>query len=110
MDQLTIPDGLIDPSVAPSAGMTAAPFETPGGNTVTSFILQPTPITQENLNLVVDGGWIDLETLCAQIDDPSRAAPICQEGGAAASPMADASPAAATSPMADASPAASPAA
>ena len=55
----TLPDGLIDPSVAPLAGLTAADFETPGGNTVKSFILQPTPITADNLNLVVDGGWID---------------------------------------------------
>jgi D-xylose transport system substrate-binding protein len=78
MDQLTIPDGLIDASVAPTAGMAAAPFETPGGNTVTSFILTPTPVTADNLNLVVDGGWIDLETLCAQATDPALAAPICQ--------------------------------
>jgi len=90
MDQLTIPDGLIDPSVAPTAGMAAAPFETPGGNTVTSFILQPTPVTADTLNLVVDGGWIDLATLCAQATDPALAAPICADAGAAASPAASA--------------------
>jgi D-xylose transport system substrate-binding protein len=78
MAELTLPDGLIDPSVAPLAGLTAADFVTPGGNTVKSFILQPTPVTAENLNLVVDGGWIDLETLCAQATDPATAAPICQ--------------------------------
>ena len=89
MAELTIPEDLIDPSVAPTAGMTAAPFETPGGNAVTSFILQPTPITQDNLNLVVDGGWIDLETLCAQATDPATAAPICADGGGeTASPAA----------------------
>ena len=90
MDQLTIPDGLIDASVAPTAGMAAAPFETPGGNTVTSFILQPTPVTADTLNLVVDGGWIDLATLCAQATDPALAAPICADAGAAASPAASA--------------------
>jgi D-xylose transport system substrate-binding protein len=79
MEELTIPDGLIDASVAPAAGPAATPFETPDGNTVTSFILQPIPITQDNLNLVVDSGWITQEVLCEQIDDPARAAPICQE-------------------------------
>jgi D-xylose transport system substrate-binding protein len=79
MEELTIPEGLIDASVVPTAGMTAAPFETPGGNTVTSFILQPTPVTQENLNLVVDGGWIAQDVLCAQATDPATAAPICAE-------------------------------
>ncbi len=74
MAELTLPDGLIDPSVAPLAGLTAADFVTPGGNTVKSFILQPTPVTADNLNLVVDGGWIDLETLCAQATDPATAA------------------------------------
>lgn len=43
----------------------AAPFETPGGNTMWSILLTPTPIQQDNLNLVVDGGWISLEDLCA---------------------------------------------
>ena len=46
------------------------------------------PVTQENLNLVVDGGWIDLATLCAQATDPAIAAPICSDAGAAASPAA----------------------
>jgi D-xylose transport system substrate-binding protein len=79
MDQLTIPEGLIPESVVPVAGPQAAPFETPGGNTVTSFILQPTPITQENLNLVVDAGWIAQDVLCEQATDASMAAPICSE-------------------------------
>lgn len=79
MDQLTIPEGLIPASVVPTAGATAAPFETPGGNTVTSFILQPTPITQDNLDLVVDANWIAKDVLCEQAADASMAAPICQE-------------------------------
>ena len=45
MASLKLPDGLIDPTVAPTAGLTAQPFTTPGGNTVSSFILQPTPLT-----------------------------------------------------------------
>ena len=36
-------------------------FETPGGTTVNSFILQPTPLTAENLQLAVDAGQITKE-------------------------------------------------
>src|SRR5918994_389094 len=68
MASLTLQDGLIDPSVAPAAGLTAQPFETPGGNTVSSFILQPTPLTAENLQLAIDGGQVTKEQLCAGVD------------------------------------------
>jgi D-xylose transport system substrate-binding protein len=78
MADLVIPEGLIGESVMPLAGAQAAPFETPGGNTVTSFILQPTPVTADTLNLVVDGGWITLEDLCAQAADGPSPAAICQ--------------------------------
>jgi D-xylose transport system substrate-binding protein len=75
---LALPDGLIDPSVAPSAGLAVQDFETPGGNTVKSFILQPTPVTAENLNLVIDGGWIDKETLCEGVEADDPGASVCQ--------------------------------
>jgi D-xylose transport system substrate-binding protein len=75
MADLTLPDGLIDPTVAPAAGLTAQDFTTPGGNTVKSFILQPTPITAENLDLVIDGGWITKEELCAGVDVAAATAP-----------------------------------
>jgi D-xylose transport system substrate-binding protein len=42
----------------------AAPFSTPGGNTVNSILLAPLPITQANLSVVVDAGWIPLDVLC----------------------------------------------
>jgi D-xylose transport system substrate-binding protein len=77
--EVTIPEGLIDASVAPLAGPAAADFTTPGGNVVKSIILQPTPVTQDNLNLVVDSGWIAQDVLCAQATDPAIAAPICAE-------------------------------
>ena len=80
---LTIPEGLIDASVMPLTGAKAGPFETPGGNTVNSIVLQPTPLTQDNLNVVVDAGWIALDVLCANVDDPSRAAPICADAAPA---------------------------
>jgi len=39
-------------------------FTTPGGNTVNAILLDPMPITQENLQAVVDAGWITQEALC----------------------------------------------
>jgi D-xylose transport system substrate-binding protein len=68
MATLKLQDGLIDPSVAPVAGLTAQDFETPGGNTVKSFILQPTPLTAENLHLAIEGGQITKEDLCKGVD------------------------------------------
>lgn len=76
MADLSIPDGLIDSSVAPVAGLGVQDFETPNGTTVKSFILQPTPITADNLDLVIDGGWITQEDLCANVTDSPPAA--CQ--------------------------------
>jgi D-xylose transport system substrate-binding protein len=77
MASLTLQDGLIDPSVAPAAGLTAQPFTTPGGNTVSSFILTPTPLTAENLQLAIDGGQVTKEQLCAGVD-AATAPPACQ--------------------------------
>ena len=68
MATLKLADGLIDPTVAPAAGLTAQPFTTPGGNTVSSFILQPTPLTADNLQLAVDGGQISKADLCKGVD------------------------------------------
>jgi D-xylose transport system substrate-binding protein len=78
MASLTMAEGLVDPSVAPDS-LTAQDFETPGGNTVKSFILKPTPITQENLQLVLDGGWVTKEQLCQGVDAAAADAPAaCQ--------------------------------
>ena len=86
MADLTIPEGLINESVAPAEGLTAAPFTTPGPdgmpdsgdeNEVTSFILQPQPITAENLDLIIDSGWLTQEELCEGVDAAS-APPACQ--------------------------------
>ncbi len=68
MASLTLQDGLVDPAVAPVAGLTAQPFTTPGGNSVSSFILQPTPLTADNLQLAIDGGQITKEDLCKGVD------------------------------------------
>jgi len=42
----------------------AVSWTSPGGTTMNSMFLAPVPITADNLSLVVDAGWIDLETLC----------------------------------------------
>jgi len=65
---LTLPDGLLDTSVAPTAGLTAKDFTTPGGTTVKSFILQPTPLTAENLQVALDAKQISKEDLCKGVD------------------------------------------
>lgn len=75
MASLKLPDGLIDPKVAPAAGLTAQPFKTPGGNTVNSFILQPTPLTAENLQLAIDGKQITKDELCKGVDTAAATAP-----------------------------------
>ena len=45
-----------------------APFTTPGGNDVSSIIIAPHPLTKDNLNLVIDAGWITKDKLCAGVD------------------------------------------
>jgi len=65
---LTIADGLVDKSVAPTAGLTAQDFVTPGGVTVKSFILQPTPLTADTLQVAIDAGQITKEDLCKGVD------------------------------------------
>jgi D-xylose transport system substrate-binding protein len=61
-----------DPS--PSAVEGTAPFTTPGGIDITSILLEPIPITQDNLNVVLDAGWIDEATLCEGVESGSVAA------------------------------------
>jgi D-xylose transport system substrate-binding protein len=77
MDGLKLPDNFIDPKVAPVAGLTVQPFTTPGNNTVQSFILQPTPLTADNLQLAIDGGQITKADLCKGVD-PASAPAACK--------------------------------
>ena len=39
-------------------------FDSPGGNSMTAILLTPIAITPDNLNVVLDAGWIDQATLC----------------------------------------------
>ena len=43
-------------------------FDSPGGNSLTSILLEPIPITQDNLDVVLDADWIDEETLCQGVE------------------------------------------
>ncbi|PHP27967.1 D-xylose ABC transporter substrate-binding protein [Limimaricola cinnabarinus] len=42
----------------------AEEWTSPAGTTLTAKFLDPVPVTIENLDAVVDAGWIDQETLC----------------------------------------------
>jgi len=44
-------------------------FETPGGNSMNATLLAPQPITQDNLSIVTDAGWIDADKLCQGVTD-----------------------------------------
>ncbi len=58
----------IGASVAPTAGNSPTDFTTPGKNTVKSFILQPTPITADNLGDVMSAGWwVTKDDICAGV-------------------------------------------
>ena len=43
------------------------PFTSPGGNSLTSILLTPIPITKDNLSVVLDAKWIDKATLCKDV-------------------------------------------
>ena len=45
----------------------AKPFTTPGGNTISSVLLTPDPITKTNLKDVLDAGWITKDLLCKDV-------------------------------------------
>jgi D-xylose transport system substrate-binding protein len=43
-------------------------FDSPGGNSLTSILLTPIAITPDNLNVVVDAGWISTDDLCQGVE------------------------------------------
>jgi len=53
----------------------AAEWTSPDGVTMASIFLTPVPITRDNLDLVVDAGWISVEELCQGV--PSGSVDIC---------------------------------
>lgn len=46
-------------------------FDSPGGNSMTSILLTPIPITQDNLDVVVDAEWITVDALCQGVEPGS---------------------------------------
>ncbi len=69
LDAVAAPGNLGDS--APAAGTAAGAFTTPGGVDVWSIILTPIPITQDNLNVVLDAGWITQDDLCKDVESGS---------------------------------------
>jgi D-xylose transport system substrate-binding protein len=59
---------------APAAGLAAGVFTTPGKVDVYSIVLTPLPITKDNLNVVLDAGWITKDALCQGVAAGSVAA------------------------------------
>ena len=47
----------------------AADWTSPSGTTMTAKFLAPVPVTADNLNVVVDAGWIEKDKLCAGSDN-----------------------------------------
>ncbi len=41
-----------------------ADFKSPGGNTLSTILLKPQPITKDNLNVVIDAGWTTKDNVC----------------------------------------------
>jgi D-xylose transport system substrate-binding protein len=70
-EDISVDVAALDPtyeSSAPAAGPDAATFTTPGGVDVTSIILTPIPVTQDNLNVPIDAGWVTQEEVCQGVD------------------------------------------
>jgi D-xylose transport system substrate-binding protein len=52
----------------------AVKFTTPGGNEVNSVFLTPVPVTKDNLNVVIDAGWVSKDVVCQGVAAGSVAA------------------------------------
>jgi len=53
----------------PASVSGTAPFTTPeSGVDMASILLEPIPITQDNLNVVLDAGWTDEATVCEGVE------------------------------------------
>ncbi len=61
---------------APDAIPGAQKWKSAGGTELNAKFLTPVPITKDNLNVVVDAGWITKEALCAGV--PAGSAPACE--------------------------------
>jgi D-xylose transport system substrate-binding protein len=50
-------------------------FDSPEGNQLTSILLTPIPITEDNLDVVIDADWISQEEVCQGV--PEGRVPVC---------------------------------
>jgi len=55
--------------------MGASMFDTPGGNKVNALLLKPVPITKDNLNVVIDAGWVAKDVVCKGV--PAGKVAVC---------------------------------
>jgi D-xylose transport system substrate-binding protein len=68
----------IDSKVAPTDGNSPKDFTTPGNKTVKSLILQPTPITADNLSDVINAGWwVTKDKICKDVKAGDPGASAC---------------------------------
>ena len=58
----------------PRASRAPHAFTTPGGIDVSSILLKPQPITQDNLDVVIDAGWTTKDNVCKDVPAGSVAA------------------------------------
>lgn len=73
-----LPAGVVNEASAPAAGNKVQDFTTPGGKTVKSLILKVQPVTQDNLQLILDAKWLTKDVLCKNATDPATAASVCK--------------------------------
>ncbi len=50
-------------------------WESPSGQELNAIFLKPIPITRDNLNVVVDAGWITKDELCQNV--PANTVKAC---------------------------------
>ena len=68
MADLTLPDGLIDPTVAPAAGLTAQAFTTPGGTDRQVVHPAADAAHRGQPAAAIDAGQITKDDLCKGVD------------------------------------------
>jgi len=51
-------------------------FKSPGGNVMYTTFLKPQPITKDNLNIVIDAGWISKDEVCQGV--PAGKVAVCK--------------------------------
>jgi D-xylose transport system substrate-binding protein len=74
--EVELPAGLLLEANAPD-NLKVQDFVTPGNNTVKSLILKVQPITQDNLQLIIDSNWLTKDVLCKNATDAATAASVC---------------------------------